>query len=99
MKLAPKTWKAVLNWLRLVVLFAPSAWMLLRINPLWRDIDGYNQVRASDKASEIFETTRMVFAHADAHKLAPGQAADQLAEQRIAEGRPKSLFNAGHTAS
>lgn len=44
MKLAPKIWKAVLNWLQLVVLFAPSAWMLLSINPLWRDIDGYNQV-------------------------------------------------------
>jgi hypothetical protein len=43
-KLAPKTWKVVLNWLQLVVLFTPSAWMLLRINPLWRDIDGYNQV-------------------------------------------------------
>jgi hypothetical protein len=43
-KLAPKTSTAVLKWLQPVILFAPSAWMLLRINPLWRDTDGYNQV-------------------------------------------------------
>lgn len=34
----------VLKWLEALVLFAPSAWMLLAINPFWRDIDGYNQV-------------------------------------------------------
>lgn len=34
----------VLKWLEALILFAPSAWMLLTINPFWRDIDGYNQV-------------------------------------------------------
>ena len=36
--------KSVLKWLEALVLFAPSAWLLLTINPFWRDIDGYNQV-------------------------------------------------------
>jgi hypothetical protein len=34
----------VLTLLKALVLFAPSAWMLLTINPFWRDVDGYNQV-------------------------------------------------------
>jgi hypothetical protein len=34
----------VLKLLEALLLFAPSAWMLLTTNPFWRDVDGYNQV-------------------------------------------------------
>lgn len=44
MKLAPKTWQSVLKWLQTLILFTPSTWLLLTINPFWRDSDAYSQV-------------------------------------------------------
>ncbi|MFN2623951.1 MAG: hypothetical protein ABR611_14020 [Chthoniobacterales bacterium] len=44
MKVVPKTWGSVLKWLQAIILFTPSAWLLLAINPFWRDSDAYSQV-------------------------------------------------------
>ncbi len=49
------------------------------------EIHGYNADRARQKASRILETTRRVFAIADAEGVPPAAAADRLAERRIAE--------------
>lgn len=51
------------------------------------EIHGYDNARATAKASEIFQTTRTVFEYAETHKITPGQAADHLAEERIAAAR------------
>jgi hypothetical protein len=40
----PKTSQAILKWFQVMILAAPSVWLLLTIEPFWRDSDGYNQV-------------------------------------------------------
>jgi valine dehydrogenase (NAD+) len=52
------------------------------------EISGDNQDSARAKAHAIFQTTRSVFAHAESHAVAPGAAADHLAEQIIAGAAP-----------
>src|SRR5262249_55225150 len=49
------------------------------------EIEGFNFERARAKASEIFRTTRRIFALAAAEGVPPAVAADRLAEQRMAE--------------
>jgi valine dehydrogenase (NAD+) len=47
------------------------------------EIHGYSEPRARAKAAEIFETTRRIFALADAEGVPPSVAADRLAERRM----------------
>lgn len=57
------------------------------------EIYGYSEARARERASQIFTTTKLVFALADEQRMPPGQAADRYAEQRMAEiGRLRSLW-------
>jgi hypothetical protein len=42
MKLDPR--KSARSIILLIILLAPSIWMVWTIPPLWRDIDGYVQV-------------------------------------------------------
>jgi valine dehydrogenase (NAD+) len=57
------------------------------------EIYGYSEARARERASQIFTTTKLVFALADEQRIPLGQAADRYAEQRMAEiGRLRSLW-------
>jgi valine dehydrogenase (NAD+) len=57
------------------------------------EIDGYSEARARERASHIFDTTKLVFALADEQRIPPGQAADRYAERRMIEvGRLRSLW-------
>ncbi len=57
------------------------------------ELEGFSFERARARAKEIFETTRRVFALADAEGVPPAVAADRLAERRMAEvGRLRSLW-------
>ena len=57
------------------------------------EIHGYCEPRARARASQIFETTHLIFALADQEGVPPGQAADRHAEQRMAEvGRLRTLW-------
>jgi valine dehydrogenase (NAD+) len=57
------------------------------------EIEGYSEPRARAKASGIYDTTRRVFALADAEGVPPAVAADRLAERRMAEvGRLRGFF-------
>jgi valine dehydrogenase (NAD+) len=55
------------------------------------EIDGYSEPRARARATQIFDTTRLVLALAGQDGIPPGQAADRHAEQRMgAAGRRRS---------
>jgi valine dehydrogenase (NAD+) len=47
------------------------------------EIQGYSEARARAKATEIYDTTRRIFALADAEGVPPSVAADRLAERRM----------------
>ncbi len=57
------------------------------------EIEGFVFERAKVKASEIFDTTKRIFALADTDGVPPAVAADRLAERRIAQvGRLRSIL-------
>ena len=57
------------------------------------EIEGFSFDRAKAKATEIFTTTRSIFARAADEGVPPSIAADRLAEQRITEvGRLRSIL-------
>jgi valine dehydrogenase (NAD+) len=49
------------------------------------EIAGYSEPRARAKAAGIFDTTRRIFALAEAERVPPSVAADRLAERRMAQ--------------
>jgi valine dehydrogenase (NAD+) len=57
------------------------------------EIHGYNAERARAKATQIFDTTKRVFAIADEEGVPPAVAADRLAERRMTEvGRLRGIL-------
>ena len=52
---------------------------------------GFSFERAQRRAAMIFETTRTVFAHAEADGVPPAVAADRVAERRIAQHRSEGF--------
>ncbi|WAL67008.1 NAD(P)-binding domain-containing protein [Amycolatopsis cynarae] len=57
------------------------------------ELHGFDFARARRKAGAIFDTTKAVFALAEAEGVPPGTAADRLAERRMAEvGRLRSIL-------
>ena len=60
------------------------------------EIHGYNAERARAKATQIFDTTKRVFAIADEEGVPPAVAADRLAERRMTEvGRLRGILLRG----
>ncbi|HWA65547.1 MAG TPA: Glu/Leu/Phe/Val dehydrogenase dimerization domain-containing protein [Mycobacteriales bacterium] len=57
------------------------------------EVHGYDEARATAKAAEILDTTAAILASAASQGITPSQAADTLAEQRMAAagGRPLRL--------
>jgi valine dehydrogenase (NAD+) len=57
------------------------------------ELHGFDFARAKRKATAIFETTKAVFALAEAEGVPPATAADRLAERRMSEvGRLRTIF-------
>jgi valine dehydrogenase (NAD+) len=57
------------------------------------ELEGFDFERAEQRASEIFETTKAVFALAEADFVTPAEAADRLAERRMRDvGRLRGLY-------
>ncbi|HVE98742.1 MAG TPA: Glu/Leu/Phe/Val dehydrogenase dimerization domain-containing protein [Mycobacteriales bacterium] len=57
------------------------------------EIGGYSEARARAKAARIFDTTKAVFALAEADGVPPAVAADRIAERRMADvGRLRSVY-------
>ncbi len=57
------------------------------------ELEGFNLDRARAKASQIFGTTKKIFAIADDEGVPPAVAADRLAEQRMSEvGRLRGIW-------
>ncbi|GAA5159316.1 MULTISPECIES: Glu/Leu/Phe/Val family dehydrogenase [Amycolatopsis] len=57
------------------------------------ELHGFDFARAQRKASAIYDTTKAVFALAEAEGVPPATAADRLAERRMAEvGRLRSIL-------
>jgi valine dehydrogenase (NAD+) len=60
------------------------------------EIEGYSEPRARSKAAGIYDTTRRIFAMAEAEGVPPSVAADRLAERRMAEvGALRRVFIPG----
>ena len=60
------------------------------------EIEGYSEPRARAKATEIFDTTRRIFALAADEGVPPAVAADRLAERRMTQiGRLRRFWLAG----
>jgi valine dehydrogenase (NAD+) len=55
------------------------------------EVNGYDEVRATAKAAEIFDTTTAILASAAKAGISPSKAADALAEQRLAAGAGRPL--------
>lgn len=56
------------------------------------EIEGFNFERAKLRASRIFDTTKKLLAEADAAGVPPAEAADRMAERRMAEvGRLRTI--------
>jgi valine dehydrogenase (NAD+) len=57
------------------------------------ELEGFNLDRATSKASQIFGTTKRIFAIADDEGVPPAVAADRLAERRMSEvGRLRGIW-------
>ena len=57
------------------------------------ELEGFNLDRATAKASQIFGTTKTIFAIADDEGVPPAVAADRLAERRMSEvGRLRGIW-------
>ncbi|PXY26376.1 Glu/Leu/Phe/Val family dehydrogenase [Prauserella flavalba] len=57
------------------------------------EIAGFNEQRARARAEKIFDTCQRILAMATDHDISPAQAADHLAEQRIADiARPRGSW-------
>ena len=50
-----KMGQTFLGWLPAIILAIPSIWLLASVPPLWRDIDGYNQVTLPPGAMTILQ--------------------------------------------
>jgi valine dehydrogenase (NAD+) len=60
------------------------------------ELGGFNFDRAKARATQIFTTTRQIFALADADGVPPAVAADRLAERRMSEvGRLRGIWLGG----
>jgi valine dehydrogenase (NAD+) len=60
------------------------------------EIEGFSMARAKARAARIYDTTKRVFAIADADGVPPAVAADRLAEQRMATvGRLRGILLPG----
>jgi valine dehydrogenase (NAD+) len=56
------------------------------------ELEGFSFERAEQRASGIFETTKAVFALAEADSVTPAEAADRLAERRMRDvGRLRGI--------
>ncbi|WP_069813920.1 Leu/Phe/Val dehydrogenase [Streptomyces sp. TP-A0874] len=54
------------------------------------ELRGFDFERAKAKATEIFDTTLAIFERAKSEGIPPAEAADRLAEQRMAEARERA---------
>lgn len=59
---------------------------------------GFDMERARRRTGGIFEATRRVLATAAARNISPAQAADELAEERMAAARPGGMWLPGSEA-
>ncbi|MCD0452352.1 valine dehydrogenase [Actinocorallia sp. API 0066] len=57
------------------------------------EVHGFSMERARGRAERIFDTTREIFASAEAEGVTPAEAADRLAERRMSEvGRLRGIW-------
>lgn len=64
------------------------------------EIAGFNERRAEARAEKIFDTSKWILTMAADRRISPAQAADQLAEERMAQiGRLRSFWLSGNIAN